>query len=207
MKAARWDTTDSDDLAKLHHGYVVNQRCHAEQLGIFMSEHPGAADLVRKAELLVPIGPGFGEEIRYLTDDSLADIIAVEINRNAHGPLSFERPWLRVVEHIDDVPTQSGRVVFTTNFVLAQPSLSSDEAMQKFAASLVRIAPEGFTIFSVLPNSPYLIKSRFAPADGLYGDDLLVEHLRQIGCVVTIDRKLGSGSPFTRLALIEVKPK
>jgi hypothetical protein len=205
--AARWNSTHFDDLAKLHHNYIVEHRLHGFQLARFLRAIPEAPTVISQATAVVVIGPGFGDEISIITPLTDAAIFAVEINPAAHPALAFERPWLKIFTAIEDLPELGTEVTFVANYVLAQPTLHDDFSMSNFAESLLDAAPTGFTMLSTLPfSSSYHNRSKFAD-EKLPADEILVAHLRAHGADVKFAMRVGPGPYFARLSTIEVGPR
>jgi hypothetical protein len=218
MEGVRWSVTDSLDVAGLHHQYVTKRTTHAFQLCRLLEAIPAAIAALRSADHIVVVGPGFGEEVDIIEDaiagrvsqNRQAMISAVEINKAAWGPLGFERPYLEIRQHMNDVPAIKGSVVFVAVHVLRQPSLASDCAMAAFADQLLRIAPDGATALSTLPHCYYVYDTRFAPPpitpfsrSGVDADCLLVHHLEGKR-TVSISVESSDRPQSSRLAMISI---
>jgi hypothetical protein len=203
QRSTSWATTATDCVAKLRLSHET-LRDHSYHLGAFVQIHEDAVGLLENAEVVIVIGPGFGQEIGYLTPHTDGKIIAVEINPAAHGPLGAERPWLEIFQNMDDLEVQNGHVVFVLNFLLAQPSLATDAGMSEFAAELLRIAPKEFSVFSILPlGSHYKSNTKFS-TERMFGDEILAENFKALGAHGTRAVKIWNGSPLSRQVLLEV---
>lgn len=211
LRNVHWARTDSMSLAELYCQYFEKRVTHADHLADLLAQSARARELVGNAQSVVVIGPGFGEEIDQLEGLYEGPVWAVEINKNAWPVLGFEREGLGIVDSVDALPSLSGPVVFVGVHVLRQPLLASDFLMSEFAKVLLRVAPDGFSFLSTLPNS-YVVESKFAKTTssffrcGIDCDDLLVESLRELGADVTVKMGFSNCSPRARLALIEVAP-
>ncbi len=209
QKAMDWLRTDSASLAELHHQYVTRMISHDHQFAELLHQSPTARNMIRNAQSVVPIGPGFGAEIDELENLRDGLICAVEKNENAWPVLTWKRPWLKAVADISDLPVFEGLVVFTAVHVLRQPSLADDQKMRAFALQLLRVAPDGFTLLSTLPCG-YKIDSKFAPRGdsflrgGIECDFLLFETLREIGADAKISMGFSKIGTRTQFAKIEV---
>jgi hypothetical protein len=198
-----WATTATDCVAALRISHE-HLRDHSYHVGAFVRIHEDAVGLLENAHAVVVVGPGFGQEINYLTPHTDAEIFAVEINPEAHPPLGAERPWLKILRNMDEVDAQNGHVVFVLNFLLAQPSLATDAALEQFASELLRIAPDEFSVFSILPlGCTYKNKTKFS-TEPMFGDEILAENLKALGAHGTRAVKNWNGSPVSRMALLEV---
>ena len=203
QRSSNWATTATDCVGKLRISHET-LRDHSYHLGAFVQIHEGAVGLLENAEVVIVIGPGFGQEISYLAPHTDAKIIAVELNPEAHGPLGAERPWLAIFQNMADLEVQNGPVVFVMNFLLAQPSLATDAAMAQFTSELLRIAPKDFSVFSILPlGSPYKNETKFS-ADPLFGDEILCENFKALGAHGDRSVQIWNGSPRSRQVLLEV---
>ena len=203
QRSTSWATTATDCVGKLRISHET-LRDHSYHLGAFVQIHEGAVGLLENAEVVIVIGPGFGREINYLTPHTDGKIIAVEINPAAHRPLGAERPWLEIFQNMDDLEVQNGRVVFVMNFLLAQPSLATDAGMSEFAAELLRIAPQEFSVFSILPlGSHYKNETKFS-TEPMFGDEILAANFSEQGVHGNRSIQIWSGSPLSRQVLLEV---
>lgn len=211
QRHVHWARTDSLSLAELYSQYVQKSVTHGHHLADLLAQSARARELVGNAQSVVVIGPGFGEEIDHIEALFEGPVWAAEINKNAWPVLGFERDALRIVDSVDALPSLAGPVVFIGVHVLRQRLLASDELMSEFAKTLVRVAPDGFSFLSTLPNC-YVVESKFAKTTssffrcGIDCDDLLVESLRELGADVTVKMGFSNCSPRARLALIEVAP-
>ena len=207
--AMGWMRTDSASLPELYHQYVERKVMHDHQFADFLAQSPTARDLIRNAESVVPIGPGFGAEIDEIKNLRDGPICAVERNKNAWPVLTWQRDYLKAVGDISEIQGLEGFVVFTAVHVLRQPSLADDQKMRAFALELLRVAPNGFTLLSTLPCG-YKVDSKFAPRGdsilrgGIDCDRLLFETLCDLGANAKI--RLGFSKIGTRaqFGLIEV---
>ena len=203
QRRTSWATTATDNVAQLRVSHE-KLRDHSAHLGAFVQLHEPAAALLENAAAVGVIGPGFGQEVSYITPHTDAEIFAVELNPEAHGALGAERPWLRIFQNMDDVQVKNGRVVFVLNFLLAQPSLASDATMAHFAANLLRIAPDEFSVFSILPlGNHFKTESKFS-TQPLFGDEILAENFKALGAHGNRSIQIWPGSPISRQVLLEV---
>ena len=203
QRGVSWATTATDNVGQLRISHET-LRDHSYHVGAFVRIHEDAVGLLENAHTVVVVGPGFGQEINFLTPHTDAEIFAVEINPEAHRPLGAERPWLKILRNMDEVDAQNGPVVFVMNFLLAQPSLATDAALEQFASALLRIAPDEFSVFSILPlGSHYKNKTKFS-TEPMFGDEILAENLKALGAHGTRAVKNWNGSPVSRMALLEV---
>lgn len=209
QRKMHWARTEAASIAELFDQYVTKGVTHAHHLDDLLSQSPRARDLVRNAQSVVVIGPGFGEEIDHIEALHQGPVWAVERNENAWPVLGFERENLHVISDVNSLPEFNDAVVFVCVHLLRQPSLATDAAMRAFAAHLLRAAPNGFSLLSTLPNC-YTVPSKFAKTTssffecGIDCDELLVESLRELGAAVTVSMGISNCTPRARLALIEV---
>jgi len=207
QEAMGWMRTDSASLPELHHQYVTRMISHDHQFADLLAQSPTAREMIRNAESVVPIGPGFGAEIDEIKNLRDGPILAVEKNKNAWPVLTWKRDWLKAVADISEVQVFEGPVVFTAVHVLRQPSLADDQKMRAFALELLRVAPNGFTLLSTLPYG-YTIDSKFAPRGdsilrmGIDCDRLLFETLCELGAntkITTAFSKTGMRAQFAKI--------
>jgi hypothetical protein len=208
-----WARTDSAPLEQLFYQYLTKGVRHGFQLARLLESNSNAKRAVIDAASCVVVGPGFGDEVDLIEDLGIrnSQMWAVEINENAHPVLRFERDFLRIVNTVDALPVLAGPVVFFGVHVLRQPLLANDQLMSDFAKSLLRVAPDGFTFLSTLPNS-YGVESKFrsnAKSETLFpdridADDLLAESLCELGVIVDIQTDIFCGIHSARLTTIRV---
>ena len=203
QRSVSWATTATDCVGRLRISHE-HLRDHSHHVDAFVEIHEPAAALLENAEAVIVVGPGFGREINFLTPHTDGKIIAVEINPAAHGPLGAERPWLEIFQNMDEVDVQNGHVVFVLNFLLAQPSLATDVAMAQFASELLRIAPQEFSVFSILPlGNHYKNETKFS-TERMFGDEILAKNFSEQGVHGNRSIQIWSGSPLSRQVLLEV---
>jgi len=213
-RAMNWALTDSAPLEQLHYQYISKGVSHGFQLARLIESDSNAKRAVIDAASCVFVGPGFGEEVDLIEDlrKNTSRLWAVEVNENAHPVLRYERNYLQIVKTVNELPSLSGPVVFVGVHVLRQPLLASDFLMSAFARVLLRVAPDGFTFLSTLPNC-YGVESKFksmANSDNLFpdridADELLAATLRDLGANVEIRTDIFCGIRSARLATIKVQ--